>query len=321
MKIKPAMKSINFKRLSWVFASLFSGIVLLSSCEGEMEVVQVINEEFPEIQSIEIESGFLDVNYQGDPNATTVTLDALMESNNPGRFIIEYRVEENKLIIDLNQTGSNGGGNNRGYLNLTGPEMMAMNVEVGAGETIIKNIQASSFEINTGSGSVDLANITSPAIVLKVGSGAVNGSNLVGNISLEVSSGNTTLSNVMGNIEAVGSSGKLTLTDVEGLVNTKLSSGNMVFDSVRELGQLEISSGNINALNSGLSQFTGFESSSGNVSIQTSSNLTGFNYDLKAGSGKVTVGESVSSGSLKINNGASYTIIGIVSSGNIVIKN
>ncbi|MDI1321324.1 MAG: DUF4097 family beta strand repeat-containing protein [Algoriphagus sp.] len=315
------MKSINFKSLSWGFASLLSGIVLLSSCEGEMEVVQVINEEFSEIESIEIESGFLDVNYQGDPNATTVTFDALMESNNPGRFIIEYRVEENKLIIDLDQTGSNGGGNNRGYLNLTGPEMMALDVEVGAGETVIKNIQATNFEIITGSGSVDLANIAAPAIVLKVGSGSINGSNLVGNLSLEVSSGNTTLTNVTGNINAIGSSGKLTLTEVDGIVNAKLSSGNMVFDSVRELGQLQISSGNIDAVNSGLSRFTGFTSSSGNVRIQTLSNLTGFNYDLNAGSGKITVGENVSSGSLKINNGALYTIIGTVSSGSIVIKN
>ena len=64
-----------------------------------------------------------------------------MESNNPGRFIIEFRVEENKLIIDLDQTGSNGGGNNRGYLNLTGPEMMSMNVEVGAGETVKKKFK------------------------------------------------------------------------------------------------------------------------------------------------------------------------------------
>lgn len=314
------MKSVKYKKSIWIFASLLMGMALLTSCEDDLEVVQVVNEEFAGIESVQIESTFLDVNYQGDPNATTVTLDALMESNKPGNYIIEYKVEQTKLIIVVEQTGSNGGGNNRGYINLTGPEMMALEIEVGSGETEINTVQASVFEINSGSGLIDLANITAPSIVLKVSSGSINGNNLNGNISLEVTSGNTTLTNVKGNIISVGSSGKLTLNEVDGIVEAKLSSGNMAFDSVGELGLLESSSGNIRALNSGLSQFTSFKTSSGNVSIQTFSTLTGFNYDLTSGSGKVTVGASVSSGSLKIDNGAPFTIVGSVSSGNIEIK-
>ena len=146
----------------------------------------MVNEEFSGIESVQIESGFLDVNYQGNENATAVTLDALMESNKPGNYIIEYRVEQTKLIIMVEQTGSNGGGNNRGYINLTGPEMMAIDVEVGSGETVINTVQASAFEINSGSGLIDIANIKAPGNVLKVSSGQFMGDNILGNLSLEV---------------------------------------------------------------------------------------------------------------------------------------
>jgi hypothetical protein len=57
------------------------------------------------------------------------------------------------------------------------------------------------------------------------------------------------------------------------------------------------------------------------ISIQTDTDLSLFNYDMSTGSGKARVGESQSSGSLKIVNGSAHTIKGEVSSGTIEIYN
>jgi hypothetical protein len=71
----------------------------------------------------------------------------------------------------------------------------------------------------------------------------------------------------------------------------------------------------------GLSAETSLKASSGNIYIQTLSNLKNFNFNISSGSGLVRVGDSQSSGNLVINNGSANTIRGEVSSGKIEIVN
>ncbi|WP_439487406.1 DUF4097 family beta strand repeat-containing protein [Algoriphagus sp.] len=313
---------INYQVKIRPFLHLVLGAIVLglTSCDREIELVQSIDQEFPGISSLDIESAFLDVAYTGDPNKQDVRLVGSLESNRTGNYSIEYRVDGDKLIIEVERRGM-GTGKNRGYLNLTGPELMNLDLEAGSGNVLINRVISKQFEFDGGSGNVELNNISAPIIELELSSGKILASNLVGNVELEISSGNATISKLDGNMNAVGSSGKFTFSEINGKVNSSLNSGNGELNKVQDIGKLKISSGNYSVKDSFLGATTRFEGSSGNFDIQTGSNLQDFNFDLKSSSGNITVGESSSSGSLKINNGSPYTVSGVVSSGNIRIRN
>ena len=315
---------MKFKRnLLKVFAVLAVVSIkgLFSSCDTELEVVQSINEEFAGINQIEIESGFLDVIYRGDASMTTVQLDALLESNRSGRYQIDYREEPGKLIIELDQRNIGISDRSRGYIYLTGPLEMEMDVEVGSGKATISNVIGDQMEFSAGSGRLIVQDVTGNSIAISAGSGDLDLVNLEGNTVIDIGSGRVTLNNLLGDISLNGSSGSFIIQDIEGMLHAKLNSGNMELSEVEQLGKLEVSSGRINAVNSGLSALSKFNASSGNIRIQTFSALNGFNYNLQAGSGKVSVGDNSSSGNLKIDNGSPYTVSGVVSSGNIEIRN
>lgn len=315
---------MKFKRnLLKVFAVLTVVSIqgLFSSCDTELEVVQSINEEFVGINQIEVESGFLDVIYRGDASMTTVQLDALLESNRSGRYQIDYREEPGKLIIELDQRNLGVTGRTRGYIYLTGPLEMQMDVEVGSGKATVSNVSGDQMDFSAGSGRLVVQDISGNSIRINAGSGDLDLVNLEGNTTIEIGSGRVSLNNLLGDISINGSSGSYKIQGVEGMLHAKLSSGNMDLSEIDQLGKLEVSSGRINAVNSGLSGLSKFNASSGNIRIQTFSSLNGFNYNLQAGSGKVSVGDSSSSGNLKIDNGSPYTVSGVVSSGNIEIRN
>lgn len=301
--------------------SVFSIESLFSSCDSELEIVQSINEEFVGINQVEIESGFLDVVYQGDPTMTTIQLDAVLESNRSGKYQIEYREEQGKLIIELDQRILAGSGRNKGHIHLIGPVEMEMDAEIGSGKARISNVISDQLKLTAGSGSLTVEDIISNSIALKSGSGELTIINVEGDIGIDMGSGRVTMKDIFGNVSLSGSSGNYRLEGVDGIVHAKLSSGNMELSGIEKLGNLEVSSGRINAINSGLSPESKFNASSGFIQIQTFSSLNGFNYNLSAGSGKVTVGDSSSSGNLEIDNGSPYTVYGTVSSGNIEIRN
>ncbi|RIW14537.1 hypothetical protein D0X99_13355 [Algoriphagus lacus] len=315
------MKKTLNSRSSVYLGLLLSGAFLFSSCESELEVVQTIDEEFSGVQRIEIESGFLEVNYEGKAGQTGVTLDGLLESSRSGNYQIDYSLEGNTLFIELDQQGMFGGGNHRGVLNLSGPKNMELNVSAGSGKTQVSGIEYPNLDITSGSGSIRLYTIKAPTIRLQAGSGAIEGYNLTGNVDLEASSGKIIFDQLAGNLKIFSSSGNVEVKRLSGKLNCELSAGNLEMGDVAEVEGLKISSGNIIGAGVGLGAKTNLVSSSGKISIQTFSNLKAFNYDFQAGSGKVTVGQSSSSGSLKIDNGAAQTIRGSVSSGIIEIKN
>ena len=314
------MKTTPIKIQITVLALVATVLGALTSCETDLELVQSINEEFEEVNSIEIESSFLDVSYIGNPNMESVQLIGVLESNRAGNYSIEYKVIQKKLVIEVERNG-HGGGNNRGHLSLTGPELMDIKLEAGSGSIQISQVIAQDFEFIGGSGNVELADISSPTLDLELSSGRINAYNLVGDVDLEISSGNANISNLEGNLNAIGSSGKFTFKMIKGFVNCSLNSGNGVLTEVQEIGRLKISSGNFTVNESYFGSDTRFEGSSGNFNIQTDSNLNDFNFDMRTSSGNIRVGESTSSGTLKIDNGSPYTVSGVVSSGNIQIRN
>lgn len=312
------LKQIKFRTLA-IFA-LSVSFATLSSCDSELELVQSIDEKFTDISAIEIDAEFLDVSYQGDVNSSVVELVATLESSKSGKHKIEYRTVQGKLIIEIESKGS-GSSNSRGKISLKGPALMEIELESGSGNNQVHNLVSNVFEFDGGSGNLELTNIRAAIIDLELGSGNINAVDLTGDLEVEISSGNTSISNLKGNLDAVGSSGKFTFSAIEGKVNTSINSGNISMIGVQELGKLKVSSGNCTVENSYLGPSTNLQGSSGNFDIQTKSDLGSFNFDLKTTSGNLRVGESTSSKLLKIDNGSLFTVTGVISSGNIQIRN
>ncbi|TDQ18589.1 putative adhesin [Algoriphagus boseongensis] len=315
------MKKKNLNRFFGLAAMLLGSMLFLTSCYEELEVVQTVNDEFSGVTKIEVESGFLEVNYQGNSNQTFLSLDGLLESSRSGNYRIEYEVIGNTLHVQLKQKGAFGGGRNRGYLNLNGPEDMEVTIESGSGMTRVSTVNSEILKVFAGSGSIELNEVNSYKIHVEVGSGVIKGYDLNGNVIAKAGSGSMDFNRVIGDLEVFASSGNVEVSNLQGQLNSEMSSGRLQLENIDEVQNLRISSGNITGNRIGLGPKTLLSSSSGRIVLRTFSNLNDFNYDLQAGSGRVSVGENSSSGSLKINNGSTYTIHGSVSSGMIEINN
>lgn len=315
------MKFIRLKNAVKTLGMVLGTSVILSSCDGEMEVVQSIDEEFSGIERIEIDAEFMDVNYEGKEGQTSVEFDGILESNRAGNFRISYSQEGNTLFIELDRKNLIGSGNHRASINLIGPKELDLNVNSGSGRTVVSGIQFPRLNLDSGSGSIELFNISSSEIYIHASSGTIEGSQLIGNLKTKISSGRVEIDQLQGNLNVESSSGSLNVKRISGKLNVELSSGNLQMSDVSEIERLKVSSGDISGNRVGLGPKTKLISSSGKIVIQTLSDLKSFNFDFEAESGQVVVGQSVSSGSLKIDNGAPATISGSVSSGRIEIVN
>jgi len=312
---------VNRQIYSGICKSVASFLLLgtISSCVGEeSSLITEIQQDFPEIKSIMVEGVFLDVSYIGDPTKDKVSLEALINTNSGAK--INYHVKDDRLIIEVKSTGGSLK-KSEGYINLTGPEDLEINLGVSSGNLHVENIRNTISHLTASSGKISAKKISSSGITFSVSSGEVHGEDLLGRINAHFSSGKVNFHKIEGRINGEGSSGILTVTDLKGRVDAKVSSGKVHLERVTALGKLAVSSGSITGRQSGLGPNTELTASSGNISIQTNSILNHYNYELTTSSGSVKIGDATSPGTLKIYNGADHTIKGLVGSGKIHIVN
>ncbi|RZS98080.1 DUF4097 family beta strand repeat-containing protein [Cecembia calidifontis] len=303
------------------------GLVLssLTSCLGDdLSVVSEIQQDFEGITKIEVDAEFLEVQYTGASGRQVLSLNAELRSNSNKKFEVKYRVVGSTLVVtvETNNRLFSGGAKGEGFIRLTGPRNMLLDLEADSGKVTVENVVSNSAEIEVGSGEIFVKNVAIPRLNVELVSGRGKLEDVLGDIEGNVSSGKLEIIRVEGNVEASVSSGEIILRDVTGLVTAQTSSGKIEMSNVRSIGSIYISSGQLFATNSGLSPQTALRASSGNIYIQTTSNLRDFNYNITVGSGSARVGTSQStSGTLNINNGSSTTIRGEVGSGKIEIVN
>lgn len=300
---------------------LLSGLITFSSCDGELELEQVVNEQFAGISRIEVDGKFVEVRYDGENNLTEVTLDGLLESTRSGAYRIEFEKVGSTLVIEVDQVGKFGTGNHRGHIYLQGPKNMVLDLENGSGAVRVFNVIAPNLEVNTGSGTVEMHLNAIENAILHAGSGRIGVFNHQGAVDAGSGSGRIDLEGVRGLASLKASSGTIAVKNLEGILQAEISSGNIDLSEVSEIGKIKTSSGNITGHSVGLGPQTNFVSSSGEIFIRTFSDLSGFNFDLLSSSGKVKVGGNSATGTLKINNNSPHTILGRVSSGSIEIVN
>jgi DUF4097 and DUF4098 domain-containing protein YvlB len=301
----------------------FFALLSFNSClDNNLSVVSEIRQDFSNITEIEVEGVFLDVSYEGKSGQQDVSLDALLRANSDSRFAIEFEVDGTSLIVrTVKKSGKLGNYRSEGFIRLTGPELMEVNLSAGSGTLVAGNIVGTAHRFLASSGNIQLSDIAGDDIYIYNSSGIASGVDLTGNLGVVISSGRIDLQRVDGNVEAEASSGGINLTDVNGQVNTVVSSGKIEMLRVLTIGKGHLSSGQLRATASGLGPNTNLKASSGNIFVQTGSNLRDYNFNITAGSGFVRVGDSQSSGSLVINNGSSFTVRGEVGSGKIEIVN
>lgn len=311
----------SLQKFGWI---LVSGFLLASCFAPEKTVTKDYEETFNDVKEIELDGRFLEVTYEGRSGDEEVYLNAYLEAPESSSMEVRYRKSGSKLKIEVtgeSDFGWNFGNQTKGYISLTGPEDIKLNLTNGSGSIEVLNVVHEDINLKVNSGSIKATSIEVGDIQLNASSGSIKGEGLTGNVKAQVNSGNISLTDVEGDVEAKSSSGSLKLEDIQGVVTAKANSGSMKFKGVKELGELIVTSGSIRAEDSGLGNNSNFSANSGSINIQTNSNLEDFNFDLSANSGSVKVGDNSSGKKLNIDNGSSNTVRGKVSSGSIRIGN
>jgi hypothetical protein len=306
---------------NYTYASLFALLLLASTTWATAQNVLVnTTKKYPNITQIEVESGWLDVSYVGG-SSTEVAVEAYLASNVTDQDIVFVTVGDVLKINYKSVTGKyNWNNKNKGYIKITGPVALALQVRGTSGEISIQNLESKLTTLQLTSGNVAATQIKGD-LTLTATSGNLQAKDVEGDLNARLTSGNTTLEGIKGTVNYGSTSGNFTAKNIGSQLDVQLTSGNAKLENVKELGATKITSGNLTAVNAGLGPKTQFNGTSGNFTVQTLSNLVDFNYALKAASGNLRVGNTTKEKTLDINNNAATTVKGNVTSGNITITN
>ena len=306
---------------NYTYASLLALLLLASTTWATAQNVLVnTTKKYPNINQIEVESGWLDVSYVGGSSAE-VAVEAYLASNVTDQDIVFVTVGDVLKISYKNGTGKyNWNSKNKGYIKITGPVALELQVNGSSGNITIQSLESKLTTLQLTSGNVTAAQIKGN-LTLTATSGTLQAKDIEGDVNARLTSGNTTLEGIKGTVNYGSTSGNFTAKNIGSLLDVQLTSGNAKIENVKELGTMRITSGNMTAVNAGLGSKTQFNGTSGNFSVQTPSNLGDFNYALESTSGNLRVGKTTSEKSLDINNNAATTVRGNVTSGNITITN
>ncbi len=303
--------------------SFLLGLILLLACTTSNFAQNVLvdtKKSYSNVETIEVNGGWLDVSYVGG-SPGDVEVKAFLASNDSDQDIIFVKVG-NVLKISLERKQSNYSWNNKnkGYITITGPEEMNVKFRNSSGTIAVERVKSDETILQVTSGKISAKDIAGD-LDINATSGSLEVNGVKGNVFASLTSGNATINQVGGNVEYQSTSGSLDADGVKGQLSAMLTSGNAKLNNIGSLGKLQFTSGNIRATMAGLSDKSQFFGTSGNFTIQTNSDLKNFNYSLKASSGNLKVGTVSTGKNLEISNGASGTVRGNISSGNITIQN
>lgn len=295
-------------------------LILISTAAFAQNILVDTNKTYSGIKRIEVESGWLNVSYEGG-SGPEVKVEAYLESNDSDQDIIFVTVGDVlKITHARKQNNYNWNTKNKGYIKVSGPEAMALDMKGSSGNVTVSNVKSEEISLKISSG-----NVTATAIQgnmnIRATSGNLNVSEINGNVTAGITSGNANFNQINGDLDYESTSGSLEANEVTGELNVGLTSGNAKLNEIGKLGMIKFTSGNIKATNAGLGDNTQFSGSSGNFNIQTPSNLKEFNFSLKASSGNLKVGGINTGKTLEIENGSGPWVRGNITSGNITIVN
>ncbi|SEG46916.1 DUF4097 family beta strand repeat-containing protein [Algoriphagus boritolerans] len=300
--------------------SLVLILFLISAAAFAQNVIVDTKKTYPGIKKIEVNSGWLTVTYEGG-SGSDVNLEAYLESNDTDQDIVFVTIGDVlKITHSRKQNNYSWNSRNKGYIHISGPEVMALDLKGSSGNITVENVKNENTYLQVSSGNLTATNLEGN-LTIKATSGNLDVRDIKGNVNAGITSGNANFTGIIGNLDYESTSGSLEADNVTGELNVSLTSGNAKLNNIGSLGFIKFTSGNIRANNAGLGQNTQLSGTSGNFNIQTPSNLKSYNFSLKASSGNLKVGGTNSGKTLEIDNGASSWVRGNISSGNITIVN
>lgn len=298
----------------------FCLLLVTSNLALAQNVLVDTQKSYSNIKTIEVNGGWLDVSYQGG-SSSTVDVEAYLASNDTDQDIVFVTVGDVlKISLERKQNNYSWNSKNKGYIRITGPEAMNVKFKNSSGTLSADNISAQETLLQVSSGRVSASQIEGN-LLIGATSGSLEVNGVTGDVMAKVSSGKASINQVSGDVSYESTSGSLDANEIQGTLSASLTSGNAKLNNIGSLGKLHFTSGNIRATMAGLSNQTQFDGTSGNFTIQTNSDLKSFNFALKSSSGNLKVGSISTGKTLEIDNGASSTIRGNISSGNITIQN
>lgn len=298
----------------------FCLLLVTSSLALAQNVLVDTQKSYSNIKTIEVSGGWLDVSYQGG-SSSGVNVDAYLASNDTDQDIVFVTIGDVlKISLERKQNNYSWNSRNKGYIQITGPESMNIKFRNSSGTLTVDRVTSPETSLQVTSGKITASNIDGDLYMVAT-SGNLGANGVSGNVSAKLTSGNASINQVNGNVEYESTSGSLDADGVRGTLSAYLTSGNAKLNNIGALGKLQFTSGNIRATMAGLSDQTQLSGTSGNFTIQTNSDLKSFNFALKSSSGNLKVGNISTGKTLDIDNGASTTIRGTISSGNITIQN
>lgn len=306
---------------TWTNLFLSLTFVLVSTLAfAQSNVLVDVNRAYPGIKTIEIQGGWLDVSYQGG-TSSEVQVEAYLASEDDDQDIVFVTLGD-VLKISYERSSRNNSWNSRskGWIKITGPESIDLNIKNSSGNLIVDRVSNDETNLKVSSGKISASRIQGD-LMINATSGNLKVDGVNGNVKAGMTSGNADMFNISGDLAYKSTSGSLEAENVEGELSVSLTSGNAKLHNIGQLGLLKFTSGNIRAEGAGLGPNTEFSGTSGNFRVQTNSDLKAYNYALKASSGNLKVGGISTGKTLEIDNGASNTIKGSISSGGITIDN
>ena len=300
--------------------TLAIALFLLGTVAIAQNVIVDTQKSYPGIKKVEVDSGWLNVTYTGG-SQSNVDVEAYLESNDNAQDIIFVTVGDVlKITHSKKQNNYSWNTRNKGYIYIKGPEAIALDLKGSSGNISVENVKNESTSLRVSSGNLTASNIQGN-LTIKATSGNLKVNDVDGDVTAGITSGNANFTSIDGDLDYQSTSGSLEANEVAGELNVGLTSGNAKLNSIGTLGVIKFTSGNIKATNAGLGENTRFTGSSGNFNIQTPSNLSEFNFSLKASSGNLKVGGMSAGKDLVLENGSNAWVRGTITSGNITIVN
>lgn len=211
----------NYTRLGLVT------LVLLASATwvAAQNVLVNTTKKYNNIKQIEVESGWLDVSYQGGEGAE-VSVEAYLASNITDQDIVFVTLGD-VLKVSYKRSGEkyNWNGKNKGYIKITGPKFMQVSVRGSSGEINLTNLASETTVLQLTSGTVAATQIKGN-LKLTSTSGTLRATGIEGNVEARLTSGNAYLENISGSVNYESTSGSLDAKNIDGVLSARLTSGN-----------------------------------------------------------------------------------------------
>ncbi|MGY6559751.1 MAG: DUF4097 family beta strand repeat-containing protein [Nitritalea sp.] len=281
--------------------SLFVMLLFHAALHAQSPIIDV-KRQFSGIHTLEVESAWLEISYEGIAGKEDLEAHAFLKGNFQDVDILFVEVEGVLKVAYRQKSGRTTVINSRdqGFIRMKGPEQLEMRLSAGSGKVQVKGIKGQVFQAEIGSGNLKAEKVHVSTLELVGRSGILELVDTRGDLSGKVSSGSMRLDRHTGDVNLQASSGTLRGIDINGVLALSLSSGSANFSNVDKLQAAKVSSGLMTFSNTGLLPSTTLSSSSGNIRIQTDDNLRDYRYDLKAGSGRIRIGDLYSGSSIRV---------------------